>query len=96
MAASDGLKDHDAAARLLQHLLAFVDQPDGKTFDGLVDAVGSLPAPAEGYLSLGVRGLHTLANNRGRSRLSRCRITICSGRIAFPCRRQGSKGGRDW
>jgi hypothetical protein len=48
MAATDGLKDVAAAGRLLDYLLSFLDEPNPSTFDGLVTAVGSLPAPAEG------------------------------------------------
>jgi hypothetical protein len=48
MAASDGLKDHAAAARLLRANLAFLARPCPKTFPGLVEAVGSLPAPPGG------------------------------------------------
>ena len=48
IAANDGLKDSHAAGRLLENLLEFVDRPVVGTFDGLVSAVGSLPAPADG------------------------------------------------
>ena len=48
MAARDGLKDSHAAGRLLENLLEFVDRPVVGTFDSLVTAVGSLPAPVDG------------------------------------------------
>jgi hypothetical protein len=48
MAARDGLKDKRAAARLLRGVLAFLQQPDASSFEGLVEAVASLPGPAKG------------------------------------------------
>jgi hypothetical protein len=48
MAANDGLKDHQSAARLLGCLLEFLEHPDAGTFEGLAGAVSSLPAPADG------------------------------------------------
>jgi hypothetical protein len=48
MAANDGLKDPVAAGRLLNGLLNFVESPSATTFDGLSDAVASLPADADG------------------------------------------------
>jgi hypothetical protein len=48
MATHDGLKSPDAAGRVLETLLSFLDGPAASTFGGLVDAVGALPAPAKG------------------------------------------------
>jgi hypothetical protein len=48
MAARDGLKDGEAATRLLRAVMGFVAQPDAATFKALTEAVGSLPSPAEG------------------------------------------------
>jgi len=48
MATHDGLKSPDAAGRVLEGLLAFLDAPAPRTFAGLTDAVGALPAPAKG------------------------------------------------
>jgi hypothetical protein len=48
MAARDGLKDDQAAGRLLGALLKFVDAPTPDMFDHLSGAVAGLPAPAEG------------------------------------------------
>lgn len=48
MAANDGLKDPEAAVRLLERLLEFLERPEIGTFESLVGAVGSLPAPAAG------------------------------------------------
>jgi hypothetical protein len=46
-AVRDGLTAPDAAARLLDTLLAFLDSADPFRFSELVGAVGSLPAPAK-------------------------------------------------
>ncbi len=48
MAACDGLKDPAAAGRVLKSALDFVDSPAADTFQGLTEAIGSLPAPAKG------------------------------------------------
>lgn len=47
-AAHEGLKDPDAAARLLEALLALLASPGPEGFARLVDAVGALPTPAAG------------------------------------------------
>ena len=48
MATHDGLKDPAAAGRVLECVLDFVDSPAADTFERLVSAIGSLPAPAGG------------------------------------------------
>jgi hypothetical protein len=48
MGACDGLKDGDAASRVLKAVLDFVDSPVADTFQGLTEAIGSLPAPEKG------------------------------------------------
>lgn len=48
LAARDGLKDPEAATRLLRAVLDYVDRPDAVSFASLVDAVGKLPAPGDG------------------------------------------------
>ena len=48
MAAHDGYKDPKAATAVLSATLAFLEQPDAATFDAMVSAVSSLPAPADG------------------------------------------------
>ena len=48
MAAHDGLKDGQAAGRVLKNLLDFLAEPAAATFDSLVGSVASLPAPADG------------------------------------------------
>lgn len=47
-AIDDGLKAPDAAARLLDALLNFLESPAFPAFSDLVGAVGALPAPAKG------------------------------------------------
>lgn len=47
-AATEGLSDGAAAARVLEALLALLQTPDAASFDALVNAVGALPAPAAG------------------------------------------------
>ena len=44
MAVNDGLKSPAAAVSLGRSLLAFIDEPDARSFASLVDATGSLPA----------------------------------------------------
>ena len=44
MAIHDGVKDHQAAARLLQALLDFMDGPTKDTFTRLANAIEALPA----------------------------------------------------
>ena len=48
MAMHDGLKTPEAAGRLLDGLLAFLDAPAPRTFAAFAEAVGALPAPAAG------------------------------------------------
>jgi len=48
MAAHDGFKDGPSAGRVLGAALDFVDAPGAHTFQALVEAIGSLPAPAQG------------------------------------------------
>jgi hypothetical protein len=48
MAAQNGLKVAEAGAKLLDALLAFLDAPAADAFARLTDAVGSLPASADG------------------------------------------------
>lgn len=48
LAAREGLKDGEAATRLLRAVLAFVERPDVASFTALADSVGSLPAKGEG------------------------------------------------
>jgi hypothetical protein len=48
MAATDGLKDGAAAARLLKAVLDVIAAPDATSFAALVDAVSKLPSPAGG------------------------------------------------
>jgi hypothetical protein len=52
MAAHDGLKDPDAASRVLEGLLALLATPGPVAFAKLADAVGALPAPAKGSKAL--------------------------------------------
>lgn len=47
MAVREGLKDADAAKRLLSAVLAFVNAPDSSTFTGLSDAISSLPSTSD-------------------------------------------------
>jgi hypothetical protein len=47
-AATEGLNDGAAAARVLEALLALLHAPDAASFDALVTAVGALPVPAAG------------------------------------------------
>jgi hypothetical protein len=48
MATHDGLKDPEAAAKLLRRLLDFLAVSNASTLDLLADAVASLPAPKDG------------------------------------------------
>ena len=52
MAMHDGVNDGPAAALLLQALLRFLESAEQSGFDGLVSAVGSLPAPPGGSRTL--------------------------------------------
>jgi hypothetical protein len=48
MGACDGFKDGAAASRVLKAALDFADSPVAETFQGLTEAIGSLPASARG------------------------------------------------
>ena len=48
MATHDGLKNFDAAATLLRRLLDFLNATNANTFELLIDALASLPAPKDG------------------------------------------------